>query len=354
MPKYFSGISKKAGYSPGAILHIGEKKTDEISITVINYNETSYSEDVVGTTQDAEALILEDQLNWITVTGLHDVKQIERIGLKYNIHPLVMEDVVNTHQRPKIETFEDYIYIAIKLPLYDEDNLSVSAEQISIILGDGYLLLFEESRSDSFKPIKDRLKNSRGRIRQSGSDYLAYAIVDLIVDCYFPVLEQIGEKIELTEEALIEDFSRAKINDLHLLKRELIHFRKIFGSVRELINRMRKDDLELVTDTTRVYLNDVFDHSIQIAELIDSYKDLLSGLTDLYLSMVGENTNQAMKVLTVIATIFIPMTFIVGVYGMNFKYMPELEWRWGYLFVWVLIIAVCLGMVALFKKKKLL
>jgi magnesium transporter len=265
---------------------------------------------------------------------------------------LILEDILNTDQRPKIEFFENYLYIVIKLPLYDGNQ--VSKEQISMVLGGDYLLLFEERSSGVFQPVLERLKLGKGRIRKQGCDYLAYALIDVVVDCCFPVLESLGDQIEMIEEALTADPQAETISQLHTLKREIIHLRKLLWPLRELIGRMRREDFDFVSDAIRIFLNDVNDHIIQILDTIDSYKDILSGLTDFYLSLVSNKTNEAMKVLTIIATIFIPMTFIVGIYGMNFKFIPELDWQWGYFFVWGLIVAVAIAMIIWFKRKKLL
>ena len=347
-----SRISQKAGASPGTLIHIGDQKAEDFNIRHIRFSADSFKDAKSVEPGEISRVIGRGVFNWLIVTGLHEVEQIETTGQLFDIHPLTLEDILNTAQRPKIEFFDHYFSIILKLPLYDGNE--IRDDQVSMVVGKDFLLMFEERPSDVFTPVIDRLRNGKGRIRKSGCDYLAYAVIDLIVDCGFPILETLGDQIERIEESLTSETAEGTINDLHLLKRNTIQLRKLLWPLRELIGRMKKEDSELIADTTRPFLNDVNDHAVQILDTVESYKDMLSGLTDLYLSVIGNKTNEAMKVLTIIATIFIPMTFIVGVYGMNFKHMPELDWQWGYLFVWALIVAVAAAMVVWFKRKKLL
>ena len=345
-------LLKKTGASPGTLVHVGEIKTADTRLKIVNYSESGLDEVELRSIEEAISRIESDKNTWMTLTGLHNVSLIEKIGKEFNIHPLILEDILNTNQRPKIEFFENYLFIVTKLPLYDDNQ--VSTEQISIILGRDYLLLFEERLTDVFKPVIERLKVGKGRIRKQGCDYLAYALIDVVVDSCFPILESLGDKIEMIEGNLTADPPAETISELHTLKREIIQLRKLLWPMREIIGRMKREDFDFVSDTTRIFLNDVNDHAIQILDTIESYKDILSGLSELYLSLVSNKTNEAMKILTIIATIFIPMTFIVGIYGMNFKFMPELDWQWGYFFVWVLIVIVAIAMIIWFKRKKLI
>jgi magnesium transporter len=284
--------------------------------------------------------------------GLHEVQIIGKIGRHFGIHPLVLEDIVNTGQRPKAEDFDDYLFFVLKMLSYDESSGRVFAEQVSLILGPRYLITFQEKEGDVFAFVRERIRKAKGRIRKCGCDYLAYALVDAIVDHYFIVLEKIGEKIELLEEALLEDPNSQTLEAIHHLKRELIFFNKQTRPLRDVFNFLIKDESPLVQENTRPFLRDIHDHMVQVIDTTESFRDMLSSLMDLYLSTVSHKMNEVMKVLTIMATIFIPLTFIAGIYGMNFKFMPELEWKWSYPVLWGVLIVVFVLMIFWFKRKK--
>lgn len=352
MPKFIKRISKKTGSSPGTLIHIGKKRIDNVIITVTNYNKDRLQEQEIASIEEAVQYLDEHSNTWINVEGIHDVDFIKQFESHFKVHPLTLEDIVNSGQRPKVEEFDDYIYIVLKFLHYHEEDNKISSEQISLIFAQNFLISFQEASSTMFLSVKERIDKGKGRIRKLECDYLAYALVDAIVDNNFLILEKIGEKIENLEEDIVEGPTPKTLQSIHGMKREIIYMRKQVWPIRELINSMGKGEYSIIKETTEIFFRDVYDHTIQIIDTIESYRDILSGMTDLYLSTISHKMNEVMKVLTIIATIFIPITFIAGIYGMNFKYMPELEWRWGYLGVWLIMCVLVVGMLFYFKKKK--
>jgi magnesium transporter len=352
MPRFIKRHSKKAGTSPGTLVHIGEKKSEETRITLIDYDEENLQERGLVTIEEAFPLKDLPSVTWINIDGLHDVEIIEQTGVHFNIHPLVLEDILNTGQRPKAEEFEDAIFVVLKMLDYDKKDQKILSEQFSLFLGTNYLITFQEVQGDVFNTVRERIRRPKTRIRKFGSDYLAYALVDAIVDHYFIILEAFGDKIEDLETELLENPVHDTLETIHSLKREMIYMRKHIWPIREIVNALVKSESSLIREQTHVYLRDVYDHTIQVIDTIESYRDILGGMLDIYLSTLSNRMNEVMKVLTIIATIFIPITFIAGIYGMNFKFMPELEWRWGYFIVWGVIVLIVGLMVGYFKKKQ--
>jgi len=352
MPRFIKRSSKKAGLSPGSLVHIGEKKIETIKITLMNYDPANMLEKQLPAIEASFPYRDTPPVTWINVDGLHEIDVIEKIGVHFGIHPLVLEDILNTGQRTKAEDFENYIYIVLKMLVFDETVDHITAEQVSLILGPHFLISFQEKEGDVFDFVRERIRKARGRIRKSGCDYLAYALMDAVVDHYFAILEKLGDKIELIEDQLLEKPTPRILEDIHHLKREIIFFRKQVWPLREVISSLIKEPSELIQETTHIFLRDVYDHTIQVIDTIESFRDVLSGLSDLYLSTVSNRMNEVMKVLTIMATIFIPLTFIAGIYGMNFEFMPELKWRWAYPGLWVMLILIFVAMMAWFKKKK--
>ena len=263
-------------------------------------------------------------------TDFTRVRSSRSWGSATDFHPLVLEDILNTDQRPKMEEYGDYLYIVLKM-LHDKGKGNqIEAEQVSLVLGPNFVFSFQESGGDVFDQIRERLRTGKGRLRKMGADYLAYTLVDAIVDYYFVILEKLGERIELLEEELVAHPRTETLKEIHTLKREMIFLRKAVWPLREVISGLQRGESPLVQKTTGIYLRDVYDHTIQVIDTIETFRDMLSGVLDIYLSSVSNRLNPVMKVLTIIATVFMPLTFLAGVYGMNFKYMPELEWRWGY------------------------
>jgi magnesium transporter len=344
--------SKKAGLSPGTLIHIGEKKTDKAMITLMLYDQQQLLERKIGRIEETFPYKETPPVTWINIDGLHEIDVIEKIGQHFEIHPLTLEDILNTGQRPKTEDFDDYIYLVFKMLFYDETAEHIASEQVSLILGAHYLFSFQEMEGDVFNYVRERIRKAKGRIRKAGCDYLAYALIDAVVDHYFFILEKIGEKIELLEEELLKDSGTETLQKIHHLKREMIYFRKQVWPLREVLNSLMKTESDLLKESTHIFFRDIYDHIIQVFDTIESFRDLLTGLQDLYLSDVSNRMNAIMKVLTIIATIFIPLTFIAGIYGMNFKFMPELEWKWSYPLLWLLLIAIFICMLFYFRKRK--
>jgi len=352
MPRLVKERSKKRGLPPGTLVHIGEKKKGEPKISVISYDEAGFQESHPEDTK--ECLLFKDRpgVTWIDIEGIHDVEMVQRLGECYGFHPLVLEDILNTDQRPKIEDYEGYLYIVLKM-LHKGSDTKIVTEQISMVLGHNFVISFQEGiEGDSFNSVRERIRTGKGRLRGLEADYLAYSMIDAIVDNYFTALEELGEKTEGVENELVANPSSKTLHRIHELKREMVYLRKAVWPLREVISNLERGGSSLVRDTTKIYFRDVYDHTIQVIDAIETSRDMLSGMLDIYLSSVSNRMNEIMKFLTVIGTIFIPLTFIVGVYGMNFENMPELKWRWGYFAVLGLTIVIGIVMIFYFRKKK--
>ncbi|HSQ84839.1 MAG TPA: magnesium/cobalt transporter CorA [Desulfobacterales bacterium] len=352
MPRFIKRQLKKAGTSPGSLIHIGEQKVDETRITLIDYDEENLQERVLGNIEEAFPLKDSPTVTWINIDGLHEIDIIEKAGQHFNIHPLVLEDILNTGQRPKTEEFEDLIFVVLKMLHYNKNSEKIGSEQFSLVLGSNFLITFQEIQGDVLKTVRERIRKPKTRIRRSGCDYLAYALIDAIVDYYFVILEALGDKIEDLEFQLFDNPTHDTLGSIHEMKREMIYLRKQIWPIREIINSLVKSESSLIQGHMHIFFRDVYDHTVQIIDTIESYRDILAGMLDIYLSTLSNKMNEVMKVLTIIATIFIPITFIAGIYGMNFKFMPELEWRWGYAMVWVVIVVAVGIMIGFFKKKQ--
>lgn len=351
MTRHNRKTSRKAGMPPGSLIHIGERKTHSPQITVFTYNATAFTENQPSSLPKALALCKTGRCCWLNLDGLHQTELLDGLGQDFAIHALTLEDVLNTNQRPKLEIFDRYLFVVLRMVTLDADQ-HLQTEQISLILAAHCLLSFQEHPGDVFEPVRQRLRSGAGRLRQTGSDYLAYALIDALVDNYFAVLEVLGEKLENLEDEVITDPSPASLQRIHAVKRDLIYLRKQVWPMRELMNGLLKGDSALIEAETRVFLRDVYDHTIQIMDTIESYRDLAAGILDLYLSGSSQRLNEIMKVLTMIATVFIPLTFVAGIYGMNFSYMPELEWRWGYFGILGLMLFIALLLLLFFKRKR--
>jgi magnesium transporter len=346
-----AGAQEKMGLPPGTLVHIGERKTEEVKITIIDYDEKDVQEKEAKKVEECFSFKEKPTVTWVNIDGLQEVQTIEKIGVHFGIHPLVLEDILHTGQRPKAEDLGDYLFIVLKMFYQDERGDEMLGEQVSLLLGSNYVISFQEREGDVFSPIRARIRNSKGRIRKAGTDYLAYALIDAIVDNYFVILEELGEKIESLEEELVTNPTPETLQAIHTLKTNLVFLRKSVWPLREVINNLERGESPLIKDPTGIYLRDVYDHTIQVIDTIESYRDMVSGMLDIYLSSVSNRMNEVMKVLTIIATIFIPLTFITGIYGMNFKYMPELEWHWGYFGI-LIVMVVTVGFMGLYFKRK--
>lgn len=342
----------KAGLPPESLVHVGERKSEQAEITVVDYDPHHLVERVVHSVDECRPFRDTPTVTWINVAGIHDIEVLRALGDCYRIHPLVMEDILNTHERPKLEEFDSYLFVVLKSLTVDRETLQIQAEQISLIVGPNFVISFEEAPAGVFAAVRDRIRNERGRIRQGGPDYLAYCLLDAIVDNYFLVLDELAEEIEEVEDELLSNPSREMLHRVHRLKRELIFLRKSVWPLREVLAVLERADTGLIRAPTVIYLRDVYDHTIQIVDTIESLRDIVSGMHDTYLSSVSNRLNEVMKVLTIWATIFIPLTFLVGVYGMNFRYFPELEWRWSYPVLWLFMLSAAFSMLAFFRRRR--
>jgi len=353
IPRIYKVRKKQPGLPPGTLVHTGLPKVEKITIDVTNYSEEFLEEKYFDRIEDVFSYKDSSNISWINVCGLHDTEILEKLGNHFNIHFLALEDILNTEQRPKIDDYESILYCVLKSIGLDESAKEITSEQVSLILGRGWVITFQERMPDCFEPVRERIRKSKGRIRKSGSDYLTYALIDLIVDNYFSVLEKIGEAIEQLEDELVTNPRAENLNKIYKMRRELLFLRKSVWPLREALSWMQRDETELIKDDTQIYIRDVYDHAIQVIDTIETYREMISGMLDTYLSSISNRMNEVMKVLTIIATIFIPLTFIAGVYGMNFQNFPELQWRWIYPWgFWVTIILVVFIMFIYFKRKK--
>lgn len=342
--------SEKAGMPPGSPVLVGQA-AEPTRVSVIDFNEEHLDERTLSDVEEAFPFRETATVTWLNITGLQDVDVIERIGREYGIHPLVIEDILHTGHRPKIEIFDGYVFCVVKMIRVEEETGELAFEQVSLILGSSFVISFQEKEGDVLDPLRKRIRDGKGRIRRAGADYLFYAIIDVIVDNYFVVLDHLDESLDKLEDRVLSAVDESIVNHLHKIRRELIQLRKNIGPMREeLAVLYRQGDVLLKNDTVP-YFRDLHDHVMRIIESLDTMRELVSGLRELYLSSVNTRMNEIMKVLTIIATLFIPLTFIVGVYGMNFAYMPELKWRWGYPLVWVIMLVIAGGMIRYFRKR---
>ncbi len=328
-----------------------------LRITIMDYDDAHLEERQVGSVEECYPYKDSPTVTWINIDGLRDAEAIDKLGARFGLHPLILEDILNTSERPKIEDYGDYLFCVLKVFCGNGGAADPSAcgnrmLQASLVLGPNFVISFGERETPVFDPVRERLRKGKGRLRKLKADYLAYSLIDAIVDSYFIILEQLGEEVEDLEDDLIADPRRELLQRIHGLKRDMIGLRKSVWPLREVVNSMERLETPLITPATDVFLRDVYDHTVQVIDNVETYRDILSGMLETYLSSVSYRMNEVMKVLTIIATIFIPLTFIVGVYGMNFRHMPELEWHAGYFVVWGIILAVAIGMLAFFKRKK--
>ena len=353
MTRVLMNRSEKAGLPPGALVHIGQKKLDVQRIRVVDYDESRVDEyEVEDIQRQCVTLKEKPTVTWVNVDGLHETEKLKALGDCFGLHPLVLEDILNTDQRPKMEDYGDYLFIVFKMLHCRAESSVVLQEQISLILGDTFVISFQESEEEVFEPVRERIRSGKGLMRKMGPDYLVYALLDVTVDNYFSVLEKLGENIEVLADHVLKTPEPKTLGEIQISKREMLFVHRWIWPLREAISALSKRDSRLVKESTAIYLRDVYDHTLQIMDAVDLYREMLSETLDLYVSTVSNKLNQVMTVLTIIATIFIPLTFLAGVYGMNFKYMPELEWRWGYPLIWAVMVAVGGLMLVAFKRKK--
>ncbi|MHB8120047.1 MAG: magnesium/cobalt transporter CorA [Methanothrix sp.] len=326
-------------------------------ITVIDFDEQHYQETEVKHVDEAFVFRERPTVTWINIEGLHQPDVLEKLGSCYGIHPLVLEDIL-TDQRPKIEDYDDYIFIVLKMLYYDEEgdeesgDTKLDMDQVSIILGKNFIISFKEKEVDVFNPLRERLRTAKGKIRKQGADYLAYSMMDSIVDHYFVIMEKLGDRFEDLEDAVVSNPEPGILPTIYNLKRDMLFLRKSVWPLREAISNLQRTDSPLISELTKIYLRDVYDHTIQVIENIETFRDMSASLLETYLSSLSNKLNEVIKLLTIISTIFIPLTFLAGLYGMNFRFMPELESTWGYPAVLILMLMVVVVMMAYFRKKE--
>ena len=350
--KRTSNYKKKIGQVPGTLVYTGDKEDSKLFIEAFDYESNSCKEKELSKIEEAFSFKATNSVSWININGLNHIEDIEKLGKHYKLHPLVLEDIVNISQRPKIDEYDDYLFLVIKMMYYDTTENIVS-EQISFVLGKNYVLTFQEAEGDVFDGLRERIRQGKGRIRTSGADYLLYVLIDAIVDHYYAIIETMGNKVEDLEDQLFDGISQDQItNQIQALKREVLKVRRAIFPLREIINRIEKHESDLIEEKTLRYFSDVYDHLIQISETIDIYREMIWGLMDMYMTTISNRMNEIMKVLTIMSAIFIPLTFIAGIYGMNFEHIPELKMENGYFFVWGLMLIIFIGMMYYFKRKK--
>ncbi len=345
---------KPAGVPPGTLVHTGERHTDTVTIRLMDYSNERCDERVFKSIEEVFPFLDRETVTWLDIIGLHQVDIIEKLGNHLNIHPLVQEDVLHTEQRPKVEEYEGYLFLVLRAltPIELTDGQLVASEQLSLILGPNFVITFQESEGDPFGTVRERLRTGKGRIRRMGADYLCYALLDAVVDYYFTALEGIGDYIEDLEGTILRSKSEEALEDIHELKREMLFLRKALWPLREMMSNLQRLESDLINVSTQTFLRDVYDHTVQVLETVETLRDLSAGLLEIYLSSLSNRMNEVMKVLTIIATIFIPLTFIAGVYGMNFQFMPELGLKWGYFGALGVMLVVGLSLLAFFRKKR--
>ncbi|MGC9514187.1 magnesium/cobalt transporter CorA [Methanocrinis sp.] len=354
MARVFKIRTKKVGLPPGTLVHVGEERTEPVRITILDYDQDQLQEFCVTSIDQCLDFKAKPSTTWMDVVGVHRPEVIEKIGDCFNIHPLVLEDILNTEQRPKMEDYDDYVFIVLRMLASVEtagDDEEIRSEQVSLIVGRSFVVSFQETEGDVFDSVRDRIRKSKGKIRRKGADYLAYALIDAIVDNYFLILEGVGEDLEALEDELVTKPTSDTSQQIHDMKRDMIFLRKSVWPLREVISRLSRGESEIFEESTAIYLRDVYDHTVQVIEAIETFRDILSGMLEIYLSSISNRMNEVMKVLTIIATIFIPLTLVAGIYGMNFEYMPELRWRWGYPAVLLFMLVAGLVMLLYFRRK---
>ena len=344
--------AKAARLPPGSLVYLGERRVDKVTISVIDYNETAIRETLVDTPEDCREYIGSKTVTWINVTGLHDPEILTSLGSIFGFHPLMLEDIIHTGQRPKFEDHGEYVFCTIQMLYHSPGAGDLVSEQVSMILGDGYLFTFQEKPGDVFEMLRDRIRTGKGKIRSMGCDYLAYAILDAIVDNCFVVLEDIDEKVDTVQAAAEDGIYHVCRQAIYELRRDLALVHRTVWPLREVVSAFSKAERRLIRREIQPYLRNLYEHTIQVIDSAESLRDMAGAARDVYMTAVGNHTNDIMRVLTIIATVFIPLTFVAGIYGMNFEHMPELKWRFGYLVVWVVMGTVAGGMIAYFKHKR--
>lgn len=352
MTKFLKSRVKKIGLPPGSLISVTDEKKTPIQISVFDYDKDNIIEKPNATVEECLILLDSPSMTWINVVGISDAKFIETIGHHFGLHPLMLEDILTTGQRSKLDHYPNSVFIVTKMLNCNQEKFEVSEEQVSLVLGKNYLISFLETSHDIFNPVRERIRNSQSRIRQLGADYLCYALLDCIVDNYFIILEKVDENLVSLEEELVDHPTKETLHKMQATKREVILLRKAVWPMREVISQFQRLETPVVSQTTQVYMHDVYDHTIQAIDTIESFRDISSGMLDVYLSNISQRLNEVMKVLTVVSTIFVPLTFIASLYGMNLEHIPEIHWKYSYPVVLGVMLLIVLGMLYFFRKKE--
>jgi len=343
---------KKVGLPPGTLIYTGDKVKEKTKIKITDYTEDRFNLDEFKEIQKDLTKIEKPLIRWIDVYGLAQIEVIEEIGHQFNLHPLVLEDVLSHNQRPKLENFGNYIFAVLKKLSWNQEQEDFEYEQISLILGENYVISFQERDTNLFNPIYERIQIPKGKVRVMGADYLFYVLIDIIIDDYFVVIEKVGEDIENIEDILIRNPEPETLQNIYRLKRSSIELRKSIWPIREVINKLLREQSKLIGDELQIYIRDIYEHIFRISDLLENYREIIFGMLDMYLSSVSNRMNDIMKVLTIISTVFIPLSFLAGFYGMNFLHMPELASPFAYPVLIMIMVSIALVMVYFFKRRK--
>ena len=351
MARFFKDREVNKGLAPGSLVFIGNKKMENIRIRIIDFDKVTLTEQELEDIRLGAKYKTTDTVTWINIDGLHNPDVIDQLGKAFELHPLLLEDILNTGQRPKVEEFDNCLFLVMKMFHYDDEKEIIIGEQLSMIVGRTFLITFQERVGDVFEPVRERIRKQKGRIRAAGIDYLAYALMDTIVDNYIYLISKLGEKIEDIEVGILADTSGKTLENINNYKRELSYIRKSIRPTRDFISRLPRMESEFIREDTKPFLNDLQDLITQASDAIDMYTEMLSDHLNIYNSNVSNKMNDVMKVLTIFAAIFIPLTFIAGIYGTNFEYLPELHFKYSYFIFWGFMITVAIGMLIFFRRK---
>ncbi|MFO7831158.1 MAG: magnesium/cobalt transporter CorA [Desulfuromonadaceae bacterium] len=351
MARFLKKKEAALGQPPGSAVFIGEQKVSETRIKSVCYSPTELDESTIDPAQAWSPGTSGTTLQWLDITGLHNAEAIKAIGTRFNLHPLTIEDILHTGQRPKMEEFDHYLFFVLKMLHFDQEDKVIRSEQLSIVMGDSFVLTFQEQPGDTFTPVRERIRKQRGRIRKSGSDYLAYALLDTVVDNYIASIERLGEEIEDLENEIIATPNREVLEKINLYKREINYLRKTARPAREFILQLSRLDNDLIQESSVPFVKDLLDLSTQSVEIVETYRDVLSDYLDIYNTGINNRLNDIMRVLTIFSAVFIPLTFIAGIYGTNFEYLPELQYRYSYFIFWGVLIVIAVVMLRFFRKR---
>jgi len=351
MARFLKKKEAALGQPPGTAVFIGEQKVSETRINSLCYSSTKLEERTITSIETTSPGTSDNAVQWVDITGLHNPETIKNIGIRFNLHPLTVEDILHTGQRPKMEEFDHYLFFVLKMLHYDQESKVIRSEQLSIVMGDSFVLTFQEQPGDTFNPVRERIRKQRGRVRKTGSDYLAYALLDTVVDNYIASIERLGEEVEDLENEIIADPNREVLEKINLYKREINYLRKTARPAREFILQLSRLDNDLIQESSVPFVKDLLDLSTQSVEIIETYRDVLSDYLEIYNTGVNNRLNDIMRVLTIFSAVFIPLTFIAGIYGTNFEYLPELHYRYSYFIFWGVLVLIAAVMLRFFRKR---